>query len=621
MPSLLGGFCFIYGKLAPGEPRAVSLDSPGAGSYRRTATSEISLNYTNRQNPRPLEGQHPSAISLNYGTPRGSSERTTFGRATPAVEWPLLAEERGDARYAASTPTSANSLNYRKPMERTGPTTFCGAAPAIGRPFLARKQEEARHAASAPTSENSLNYKVEEGPTTFGGQGPSAPRQGSHRQMASARTSANSLTYEKNGQRLTSGISLNYGHETGRAALREREPTASGWSPFAGKKGPMTFGRPTLAGEQGETRKGPSSSCYMASASPSENSLNYGNEKQLDVLRKAEPMAFGRCPALSGEREPGCHMASKIARERGPATFGQFPRAGKGERCQMASDGKFVTLGKKAKREETEKSSLGLPQREKVRPTIWQKIAPFAPTTGVEGTETAQGPNVMGVEVRGVGSMKRDGSLGRTSELGEKRVCFEPSPHIIPDAWFTVLSEGARFPSREAEERLRDKLLGRTIREVAFGDGKREANDETEPEASGAIGRESESDGEQEGERAVEDTPTGEVRPARRRQWVTRVKKRWRVLAGQKARAVKVKTRRPVLRLTQTRPRALKEASEPVTESQGAAAPPTVRRYVSLMIGGKAYPALLDSGATCWLAGPPLVERFADRLKPNNSRV
>ena len=45
MPSLLGGLCIIYGKPLPGEPRAISLDSPGAGSYRRTATSEISLNY------------------------------------------------------------------------------------------------------------------------------------------------------------------------------------------------------------------------------------------------------------------------------------------------------------------------------------------------------------------------------------------------------------------------------------------------------------------------------------------------------------------------------------------------------------------------------------------------
>ena len=287
MPSLLGGFRFVYGKLAAGEPRAVSLDSPGAGSYRRTATSgislnyrhgtgcaavrereptafgrptlageqgetregpsssrymasartsgnslnygndkgldaygkvepiafgwcpsgtgprrtsEISLNYADRAKPANFGGPTPeggrkpgvarlaSAISLNYGTlscglepgrlrPMGP---TTFGRAKPAVKRPLLAEERGDARYAASAqtsenslnyrngptsscrmasvPASANSLNYGEPRERMEPATLGGAAPAVGRSFLAGKREEARHAASAPPSENSLNY-------------------------------------------------------------------------------------------------------------------------------------------------------------------------------------------------------------------------------------------------------------------------------------------------------------------------------------------------------------------------------------------------------------------------------------------------------------------------------
>ena len=84
---------------------------------------------------------------------------------------------------------------------------------------------------------------------------------------------------------------------------------------------------------------------------------------------------------------------------------------------------------------------------------------------------------------------------------------------------------------------------------------------------------------------------------------------------------MKVKTRRPVLRLTRVRHRAPREASEPVTKSQGTTASPVVRRYLSLTIGSKVYPALLDSGATCSLARPPLVERFADRLKSSNSRV
>ena len=42
---------------------------------------------------------------------------------------------------------------------------------------------------------------------------------------------------------------------------------------------------------------------------------------------------------------------------------------------------------------------------------------------------------------------------------------------------------------------------------------------------------------------------------------------------------------------------------------------------MSLTIGGKAYQALLDSGATCSIAGPKLIERFPDRLEPSNARV
>ena len=184
-----------------------------------------------------------------------------------------------------------------------------------------------------------------------------------------------------------------------------------------------------------------------------------------------------------------------------------------------------------------------------------------------------------------------------------------------------MLAEGARFPSREAEERVKGQLLGRTIRDIAFGEGGREANEETRTEASGETGCGLEVDGEQEEERAVEGTPTAEAWPAMRRQWVTRVKKRWRALTGWKARAVKVTTRRPVLRLKRVRHRAPTKASEPVTETQGTTTPPTIRSYLSLTIGGKVYPALLDSGATCSLAGPPLVERFADRLKSSNSWV
>ena len=148
-------------------------------------------------------------------------------------------------------------------------------------------------------------------------------------------------------------------------------------------------------------------------------------------------------PAQGGESEP--------------STFGQLVASPRGDMVSKVEQG------------DAEKSSLGLPQREKVRPTIWQALAPLAPAIAVERTGTAQGPEAMGTEVRGVGSRKRDGSTGRTSGVDEKRVRFEQSARIIPDAWFTMLSKAARFPSREAEERLRDKLLGHTIPEVAFG--------------------------------------------------------------------------------------------------------------------------------------------------------
>ena len=76
-------------------------------------------------------------------------------------------------------------------------------------------------------------------------------------------------------------------------------------------------------------------------------------------------------------------------------------------------------------------------------------------------------------EVRGVGSRKSGGSTGGTWGLDEKRVRFEPSARIIPDTWFAVLAEGARFPSREAEERIKSQLFGPMIQDVAWGVGTR----------------------------------------------------------------------------------------------------------------------------------------------------
>ena len=66
---------------------------------------------------------------------------------------------------------------------------------------------------------------------------------------------------------------------------------------------------------------------------------------------------------------------------------------------------------------------------------------------------------------------------------GKKRVRFDPSAHVIPDAWFRVLLEGARFPSRKAEEQFKRKLLGHTIKNVAFWEGELEADEGSESKA------------------------------------------------------------------------------------------------------------------------------------------
>ena len=95
--------------------------------------------------------------------------------------------------------------------------------------------------------------------------------------------------------------------------------------------------------------------------------------------------------------------------------------------------------------------------------------------------------------------------------FGEKRVRFKPSARIIPDAWFTVLAKGARFPLREAEEPVKSQLLGRTIQDVAFGEEECEANEETESKANKETECEPEVEGEWEEEMVVGDTPTKRV--------------------------------------------------------------------------------------------------------------
>ena len=86
-----------------------------------------------------------------------------------------------------------------------------------------------------------------------------------------------------------------------------------------------------------------------------------------------------------------------------------------------------------------------------------------------------------------------------------------------------MLTEGARFPSREVEERVKSQLLGRTFRDIAFGEGEREANEETRTEASEETGGGSEGDREE-----MSGVTPAEARSAMRWQWVTRVKERWR---------------------------------------------------------------------------------------------
>ena len=142
-------------------------------------------------------------------------------------------------------------------------------------------------------------------------------------------------------------------------AVRKAEPTAFGRSPFAGK--------------QREAEKGTDSATFgLEGTVPTrvdKGSLNFTNRARLISERK-EPIAF-EWRHLPGEGEP-YHMATRV--EQG----------------------------------DSESSNLGLPQREGVRPTIWQTLTPLAPMPAIERTETAQGPRAIEAEVRGVGSRKRD---------------------------------------------------------------------------------------------------------------------------------------------------------------------------------------------------------------------
>ena len=79
-------------------------------------------------------------------------------------------------------------------------------------------------------------------------------------------------------------------------------------------------------------------------------------------------------------------------------------------------------------------------------------------------------------------AMPNTGTTARVNggSSGKKKVRFEAAPRIIPHAWFYVLSEGASYPSFEIEEQLREKLQGRTIREVELGEGQHETPTEVD---------------------------------------------------------------------------------------------------------------------------------------------
>ena len=50
--------------------------------------------------------------------------------------------------------------------------------------------------------------------------------------------------------------------------------------------------------------------------------------------------------------------------------------------------------------------------------------------------------------------------------------CAEPASN--PRWWFQLLSESVRFPSREEEEQLRNKLQGLTVEDIEHGRGRPE---------------------------------------------------------------------------------------------------------------------------------------------------
>ena len=122
-----------------------------------------------REEARYAASASSSANSLNYVVSRVRTEPATFGKAASAAGRPLLAELRGEARNAVSAPMNAKLVRDVVQQGRQGLValefapldreencnmlpTNCGVALALERPILAELRGEARYAATAPPS-------------------------------------------------------------------------------------------------------------------------------------------------------------------------------------------------------------------------------------------------------------------------------------------------------------------------------------------------------------------------------------------------------------------------------------------------------------------------------------
>ena len=151
-------------RTAPAEGRSLSAKEGEEARHAASArSSAISLNYGTL-------GRDLELARLR------SVKSLTFIGAAPAKGRPLLTREREKARHATSAPSSVISLNYASPKKRenngpepggfrpSGHTTSGRATPAAKRPLLAEKRGDARYAASALSRQSSKNPQPMDGP-------------------------------------------------------------------------------------------------------------------------------------------------------------------------------------------------------------------------------------------------------------------------------------------------------------------------------------------------------------------------------------------------------------------------------------------------------------------------